>query len=1400
VEQAADPRLRGRPVAVGGERRGVITSASYEARRFGLKAAMSTVQARKLCPGLIVIPGDFERYEQFSRLMFAYAEDHTPLVEVQGLDEGYYDLTANQAKPPAEIASTVQRAIRQALKITVSEGLGTNKLVSQIASKAHKPAGFWIVPPGGEAAFLNPMPNRWLPGVGPKLSSRLDAAGLGEIRQIAALSTDLLELVVGTQARQLRLFAQGIDDRPVLPERTPQKSYSAQQTFAADLTDEAFAEATLRRMADELCATIRADRRAVRTVSVTVKYNDHDQSQVSESLREPTNLETDLYGRLSGLLRRAWVRRVSLRLVGLKLSNLYDARFAGELELPGEGASRERRERVIRAVDSLRERFGNRIVARGHDFILNAGPIDPTRASANPGTRLVIRVPVPSPPSYVPLGGHSHYSFLDSTLSPQCLVSLARTHGLPAIALTDLGNLHGAGEFAIAAREQGVRPIFGAELNTREGPVFLYVQNSLGYANLCRLLSRTGETKADEEEAAVATRQRQPFARAALAEHAEGLLAVSAAESFETIFGARFYRAVTHRELANHPRGVLVPRTHYGAALEQRQFEIVQSIRTRTLLSLAHPDKRTGDFRFRAPGQLPAWCPPEVLRRTLALAEACEFNFPFGKPQFPDFHPPDGSTARAFLRRLVLAGLQRRYGARAKGLQSQVDEELGIIATVGYEALFLHTWNLLQQCQAAGIDWITRGSAADSLVCYCLNISHVCPIRFELYFKRFLNPERMALHKLPDIDIDFPHDRKDDVVRLLLRKFGPEHGAVVGGFSTFQARSAFAEVGKVLGLSEGQTRRFTERFPWRAGPDLRALLESGLETRDLPLHEEPYRTALELAVLLDGRPRHPKMHPCGVVLSRQPLHELTPTFCSNKGWPTTHFDMDVTESVGLVKMDILAQGGLAVLRDAREAIRRNHGVSLDLAALSPWTDSATWELIAGGGSRAVHHIESPAMLNLCRQTQVNEIDGLVAIVSVIRPGAANENKKLAFTRRYQGLEPASYPHPCLEPCLRSTFGLVVYEEHILQISEIFAGLSAGRADQLRRALVKEKPKLIAELQPEFFAGAAARGRSPETTAEVWELVTGFQGYAFNKAHSTAYGVEAFEAAWVKSRYPAEFLASVLTHGKGFYSRLVYILECHRLGLRICPPTVNEPGPQFVAREGAIRVPVTLIKNLGERSRARLLVERGRGPFRSLGDFTRRVGPTAEELEALVRVGAFDEFGQGRTEQFWEVQQLTRASGDPVQPNQGWLLPPPTLDRLLVRELGEPILRERLQAEWELLGFTASAHPLDCFDTILWSSYCPLAEAGRYLGQEITVCGLVVEQRLHQQITGEPMKFLTIADRTDLASTDLFAETYRSYGLATVRYPVLEVTAKVEPFENGKGWNLRALRAGPPRIR
>lgn len=1429
VEQASDPKLRGKPIAVGGEKRGIIASASYEARRYGVYTPMPTARARKLCPKLIVLSGDYERYEQFSKWMFSYPHDFTPDVEQTSIDEGYFDLTGSR-QPAAEIALTIRKAISQKLKITVSEGIATNKLVSSVASKLTKPAAFFQVPPGEEAAFLHPLQNKWLPGIGPKTSARLNAAGLAAIHHVASTPLSMLELLLGNQAATIRQFAHGIDERPLILEREPQKTFSEQETFSTDLTDEEYIEAVLLRMADKLFADVRDEGRNVRTLTVRVRYNDMGEDQVSESLPEPTDLETEVYGLIRTLLHKAWKRRVSLRLVSLKLSNLYKGVFSTELPILPHSRRRDSNTRLIFQIDALRKSMGQNAILRAHDLRLRLPPMDALSKPVPCAVGLCVR---PRPvrrktDSYVPLRCHSHYSFLDSTLSPTALIALAKQHGFSAIALTDIGNLHGTIEFVSAAQAAGIKPVLGAELCVEGKPLLLYAQNAKGYNNLCRLLSRHAKQAAgDGEDGSVAAQQRRPFHLSELDKFTNGLIAVGVDTKLASLFPSAFYQMVTAKEMAGNFPYVAAPPVHYATETNRQRYDILQSVRTLTLLRQQHPDKKTGGrLHFRSVAEMNAGCKdhPEWLHHSLEIAERCNFELPFGKPQFPAFSPPEGVNAKEFLYRLVLQGLKDRYGHRAHQFQPQVMEELGMIADVGYEDYFLITWDLLQECRRRGIEWITRGSAADSLVCYCLGISGVCPVRFDLYFRRFLNKERMALNKLPDIDIDFAHDRKDDVVALLFEKYGNEHCAVVGGFSTFQARSAFAEVAKVLGVAEREVRKFTDRFPWNFGssweptgfevPLLTKLMQESIECRDLPLNEEPYKTALETAQFLDGMPRYPKMHPCGVVLSRQPMRELTPTFIANKGYSTTHFDMDAVEEVGLVKMDILAQGGLAAMRDVK-AMLDERGIEVDLEkcvardkhtgrillgdpnAVEPWQDPVVWEMIASGNARAVHHIESPAMTSLCRMCNVREIDGLIAIVSVIRPGAANEGKKLAFTRRYQGMEVTEYPHPSLENCLKSTYGLVVYEEHILQICEAFAGLPPGRADVLRRALTKYKQSVIDEIRLEFVASAKARGHSAEKTAEVWGLVTGFSGYAFCKAHSTAYGVEAYQSAWLKCYFPAEFMAAVLTNGKGFYDPLVYVLECHRLGLTLLPPDVNEPGPAFVPHGKAIRVPATHVKGLTERTRDKIFEARKRGEFLSLADFFHRVGTSGEELEAMIRAGAFDCFGEPRTRQFWSAQYLLRTFAA-NEGRQSWLIPPTDPSKLPKIPVVEPAREERLQAEAELFGFVVSAHPLELFKDIAWDTYCPVNRLGEFIGQIVKVCGLVVEQRIHHQVTGEPMKFLSLADWTGIIETELFAKTYKNYGLATVRYPVLEIEARVEPFDNKRGFSLRVSSARAPR--
>ncbi|MBB5030534.1 DNA polymerase III subunit alpha [Prosthecobacter vanneervenii] len=1394
AEQAADKRLRGRPIAVGGERRGIIASASYEARKLGIYTPMPTAKARKLCPNLIVLPCHFDLYERMSRLMFSYAYDFTPIVEQASIDECYLDLHGAKQTRAGEAAAKLQQAIGQSLKLSVSVGVGANKLVSQIASKLRKPHCFIEVEPGHEQGFLWPLENKWLPQVGPHLAAKLNTAGLRHIEHIAKTPVDELFLLVGNGAPTLHDYAMGNDLRPVVCDAPAAKSYGEQETFVQDTTDTAFILARLRAMTDALMSRVRQDGKSIRTITLRLRYNDMDEATRSASLDEPTDLEHDIYPLLQAMLNRAWERRVSVRLVGLRFTKIYEAGFCSVLPLEQSDIKRGRLHTLSLVVDDLRRE--QRSIMRGHDLWLSQHKHSPRQTlpktrpvtdAAASVTNRVLRERPGSPQiishagrlAFPALNVKSCFSFLDSTLTIPAIIEAAVANDMPAVAITDK-NLHAAVPFFQAAAAAGIKPIIGAELCCNKQRLLAYVQNVRGYQNLCRLLSHNNEACIHQ---------------ALLDTYREGLIIIPADTA-----------------------DVALPEIRYHKPEDRVFFDIVQSMRTLTLLHEKHAEKRRGDFAFHPPGK---WCERysnTALQAVREVVDQCDFAFDFKTLRFPRYTPADGSTPAAMLYQLAHEGLNRRYGGEAKRHVTQLWEELSIIAEVGYEEYFLTVWHLLQECAGQGIGWITRGSAADSLVCYALGISNVCPIRFELYFKRFLNRDRMALQKLPDIDIDFAHDHKDDVVRLLLDRYGPEHAAIVGGFNTFQARSAFGDVAKVLGVAENEIRRLTEHMPWT---DARHAADAVAVSRECDLvawQEEPLRTALLTAGMLDGVPRYAKMHPCGVVLSRDPIRDQTPTFISSKGWPTTHFDMDAVEAVGLIKLDILAQGGLAVLRDTQITLGAQ-GKALDLQSLEvglhggteepvrteplePWSDPGVWNMIAKGNARGVHHIESPAMTSLACMADVRDIDRLVAIVSVIRPGAANGLKKAQFARRAQGLEPVDYTHESLAPVLRSTFGVVAYEEHILQICEAFAGLPPGRADVLRRALVKQDRAKINEVKTEFMQAAKKRRRDAYSIAHVWDLVAGFQGYAFCRAHSTAYAVEAYQGAYAKHYHPAEFMAGVLTNGKGFYSSLVYTLECRRLGIGFLSPDVNTPADGFTvecstALHGtpavplgkAIRLPIRVIKDLSEATLTRWRAEVARAPFSTIRDFCERVRPEGAEALNLIRAGAFDSLGGGRTEQFWRCMHCSRdlnTGGD-------WLFRDAREDDIRACFREEPTMLQMLQDELDLFGYTVSGHPLDLHPQVAWHTYCPIVDLHRYPNQRVTVCGLIIVSRSHLQQDGQPMKFISICDRTGIVECEIFADAYRKFGLNTIRYPVVQVTGEVKPFDNGAGYTLEVLR-------
>ena len=993
--------------------------------------------------------------------------------------------------------------------------------------------------------------------------------------------------------------------------------------------------------------------------------------------------------------------------------------------------------------------------------------------------------------TYAALWNHSHYSILDSTMSVDDLIDDAAEMEMPAIGLTDRNSVADAVQFYKKAKAAGLHPVIGAEVKPAPAarPIALLAENSRGYTSLCKLLTQGASIES-------------------LAAHSEGLICLTASEEnlaqYREIYGRNLAFAIAphnepdlrlSRTLVAQGRKLRIPivvtaNAHYRRPKDRLRYDILSSIRTLTMLRQGHPEKfGEGNYYLHSPAEIERHfgALPQAIDNSRLIAERCQFEFELGDIHFPKYDAQPGE-----LRRLAMEGLARRYPAGSLPVD-RLDRELAVIEDVGYSEYFLIFADIVRWCAANGIATLARGSAAGSLVCYALGISNVCPIRFGLMFERFLNRERMQFQKLADIDLDLPWDRRDEVIQYVFDRYGRDHVAMIGAFNTFQGRSTLIDIAKVYGIPEREVQRFTEHLPYFRG-DIGAAVHDTPECKHLPWEQEPYRTILAMAIEFEGIPRHASMHPCGVVIGARPITDLMPVFTSAKGILTTQYAMDDVEELGLLKMDLLGQAGLSVLRDALANVGQAsaceglqpRSASIDLETIDQ-CDPDTWEMIATGHARGVFHIESPNMHNLLLATDCRTIECLTAIESVIRPGAANEGRKRAFARRHQGLEPITYPHPSLEEALKDTYGLLVYEEHILLVANGFAGMPWGRADTLRRCLVKNRDtKKIDELGAEFRACSRARGHSESETETVWETLRAFAGYMFNKAHSAAYAVEAFQGAWLKRRYPIEFLASVLSNRRGFYSPIVYVLESLRAGAEFLPPCVNASHvSQFTVRGNTVQLPLNQVKGLATATVDRIAAAR---PFRDIGDFFRRGKPQHAEWMALMKVGALDGFDEPRGRLFWRLCRLESVTGKGG--SGATLFEPAAPD---VTESGPSPRWEN-----ELLGFPVSCHPLDYYAPRLdWTRFTAAAAIGpAQFGQLLTVCGLIVADRIHPTDRG-PMKFVTLADYTGFHEVALFAETYYNYGHLTVN-PVIAARVKVDPNDNRKGYSLVAGQVFVPQ--
>lgn len=1040
------------------------------------------------------------------------------------------------------------------------------------------------------------------------------------------------------------------------------------------------------------------------------------------------------------------------------------------------------------------------------------------------------------------LGNFSAYSFHESVWRVETLVEAAVRGGYRTLGVSDMGGFYGGVALSQACGEQGVQFVLGMRLRLRSfvpGWLQFTVRDAEGYAALCRFTGWACGKEIELEDVSALQNEAGEHVWISCPVRLESDYAgrggtfgrwLGAVEPLLEMCGEAIWvelgwhcaagRLLQRRVFGELSRsgwkrwvvmaGSRHPRTEESVGL----LNLLQAIGTLTRVGQAHPDKLPpGDYALVPRRELEQRFArvPEVVKSTEAFVDGCRFDYRYGRLHLPNPLPRQkrqGAGGRdriaedRLLRWKCLRGLVKRYGPHypwaprpsRSDLIDRLDRELQIVSQTRYAGYFLVFAEVVSFCRERHIPLLARGSAAGSLICYTLGVSNVCPFRFSLSFERFLNLERLRHRKLPDIDLDLPWDRREEVMHWIYSRYGSDRVAMIGGFAHYKGRASVAEVAKAKGIPPEEAYGWTKRLPMGSLRRYLADTEGYVATTGAQ-RDERFRAAVAEALALDGLPRHPMMHPCGMVIADRPITDFSPIELSANGFAMTQLSMDPIEDLGLLKLDLLGQAGLSVIRDCLNNLVGEGWVApFKTDGCGPlegffrdvdYTDASLFEWIRNGQARGVFHIESPAMTSLLKLCRCADIDCLVATVSLIRPGAANEDKKTHFARRYLGQEAPEYAHPVLEEILRDSYGLMIYEEHILLVANRFAGMDLGKADQLRRILIKKSDDVALEpLANAFRAGALRAGRTPAEIERVWEALLNFSGFMFNKAHGAAYAVEAYHGCWLKCRWPVVFLAAVLNNQRGFYRPIVYVMEILRYGGRFALPDIQSVHPGYYVTEQHVHIPVREIKGMGNAFLERLQASRQEGPFQTWADFLERARPTRPEAEALARCGALRSFWSNRHEAVWEAGRV----GKRPQRSQKDLFV--GSESSTARGLPHMDRRACALAEAELLGFPISMSPFALWmETIDRTGAVSLADLEAYAGQVVRVAGIQVCQRLHRTLKGQLMQFISLADETGIAEMSLFPDTYREHGWYLSQHRAICVRVLVEWDDTQSGLQL-----------
>ncbi|MFA5116942.1 MAG: DNA polymerase III subunit alpha, partial [Candidatus Omnitrophota bacterium] len=875
---------------------------------------------------------------------------------------------------------------------------------------------------------------------------------------------------------------------------------------------------------------------------------------------------------------------------------------------------------------------------------------------------------------FVHLHIHTQYSLLDGACRIPELLALAKQYKMDSLAITDHGNMFGAIEFYLEAQKAGIKPIIGCEVYVAPGSrldktsqgiedaahhLILLARDEEGYVNLMKLVS-SGYLEGFY--------YRPRIDKDILSKHSRGLIGLSAclkgeiptliqnnrfndalkvADDYLQILGKEnFYlelqengiadQATVNQGLLKIAQELTVPLAasndvHYLSRDKSGAHEALLCVQTQTTLD--DPNRmrfQTQEFYFKSPQEMKElfkYC-PQALKATLDIADRCNLELDFTKVHLPRYQLPDGKSKEEFLKELCVQGAGRRFNEVTPQINTRLEHELKTIAQMGFISYFLIVWDFIHYAKKNHIPvGPGRGSAAGSLVSYLLGITDIDPLKYGLLFERFLNPERISL---PDIDIDFCYERRQEVIDYVTQKYGRENVAQIITFGTMQARAVVRDVGRVMGMAYADVDKIAKMIPAEPDIHLKDALESEAELKNLYKNDQQVTKLVDIAMSLEGLNRHASVHAAGVVIADTMLTDYAPLFKSGDDKISTGYSMGSLEKIGLLKVDFLGLRTLTVIDQAVKIIKKRHGVDLKMDEL-PLDDPATFKLLCAALTMGVFQIESSGMRDLLRKLQPSRFEDMIALVALYRPGPMGSGMLDDFIQRKHGRVPIKYDHKKLEPILNETYGIMVYQEQIMRIASELAGFSLAKADLLRRAMSKKNPEVMEKERKNFVTGCVKNSISEAIANKIFGFIEYFSGYGFNRSHSAAYAIISYRTAYLKANFPVEFMAALLNSERDNTDKIVeYVNEATHMGIKILPPDINESFADFtVIDDKTIRFGLLAIKNVGRGAIESVIhVRQEQDRFSSLGDLCRKIDlrlVNRKVLESLIKCGALDSF-------------------------------------------------------------------------------------------------------------------------------------------------------------------------------